>query len=53
MTEFGCLPAYGTLLGAVRHQGHILKDNRTNPDFTRNFMKIRKDHTTLLQDEEQ
>ena len=32
-------------------QGYILQDNRTNPDFTQNFMKIRKDHTTFLQDE--
>lgn len=32
-------------------EGYILQDGRTNPDFTQSFMKIRKDHTTFLQDE--
>ena len=32
-------------------KGYILQNTRTNPDFTQNFTKIRKDHTTFLQDE--
>ncbi len=30
---------------------YILQNTRTDPDFTQNFTKIRKDHTTFLQDE--
>lgn len=32
-------------------KGYLLQNVRTNPDFTQNFTKIRKDHTTFLQDE--
>lgn len=32
-------------------KGYILQNTRTYPDFTQNFTKIRKDHTTFLQDE--
>ena len=32
-------------------KGYILQNTRTDPDFTQNFTKIRKDHTTFLQDE--
>lgn len=31
--------------------GYILQNVRTDPDFTQSFTKIRKDHTTFLQDE--
>lgn len=30
---------------------YILQNTRTDPDFTQNFTKIRKDHTTFLQNE--
>lgn len=32
-------------------KGYILQNTRTDPDFTQNFTKIRKDHTTFLQGE--
>ncbi len=32
---------------------YILQNIRTNPDYTNTFSKIRKDHTTFLQDEEE
>lgn len=32
-------------------KGYILQNIQTDPDFTQNFTKIRKDHTTFLQDE--
>lgn len=32
-------------------KGYILQNTRTDSDFTQNFTKIRKDHTTFLQDE--
>lgn len=32
-------------------KGYLLQNVRTNPDFTQSFTKIRKDHTTFLQDE--
>lgn len=32
-------------------KGYILQNTKTDPDFTQNFTKIRKDHTTFLQDE--
>lgn len=32
-------------------EGYILQNGRTDVDFTQNFTKIRKDHTTFLQDE--
>ena len=32
-------------------KGYILQNTRTDPVFTQNFTKIRKDHTTFLQDE--
>jgi lipopolysaccharide cholinephosphotransferase len=34
-------------------KGYILQNTRTDPDFTQNFTKIRKDHTTFLQGEEE
>ena len=34
-------------------ENYILQDSRINPDFTQNFLKIRKDHTTFLQSEEE
>lgn len=33
----------------VAPTGYILQNSRTDPDFTQNFTKIRKDHTTFLQ----
>jgi len=33
--------------------GYILQNVRTDPDYTNTFTKIRKDHTTFLQDEEE
>lgn len=32
-------------------EGYLLQNTRTDPDFTQNFTKIRKDHTTFLQDD--
>lgn len=32
-------------------KGYIIQDVRINPDYTNNFAKIRKDHTTFMQDE--
>lgn len=32
-------------------KGYILQNSRTDPDFTQNFTKIRKDGTTFLQEE--
>jgi lipopolysaccharide cholinephosphotransferase len=32
-------------------KGYILQNIRTNPDYTNSFTKIRKDHTTFLQNE--
>lgn len=32
-------------------KGYILQNTRTDSDFTQNFTKIRRDHTTFLQDE--
>lgn len=32
----------------VAPRGYILQNTRTEPDFTQNFTKIRKDHTTFL-----
>ena len=32
-------------------EGYILQNVRTDPDYTNTFTKIRKDHTTFLQDE--
>lgn len=34
-------------------KGYILQNTRTDSDFTQNFTKIRKDHTTFLQGEEE
>lgn len=35
----------------VAPEGYILQNVRTNPDYTNTFSKVRKDHTTFLQDE--
>lgn len=35
----------------VAPEGYILQNIRTDPDYTNTFTKIRKDHTTFLQDE--
>lgn len=40
-----------SIWNAVAPQGYILQNTRTDPDFSQNFSKIRKDHTTFLQDE--
>lgn len=32
-------------------KGYLIQNKRTNSDFTQNFSKIRKDHTTFIQDE--
>lgn len=32
-------------------KGYLLQNKRTDPDFTQNFTKIRKDNTTFIQDE--
>lgn len=32
-------------------EGYILQNIRTNPDYTNTFSKVRKNHTTFLQDE--
>lgn len=37
----------------VAPEGYILQNTRTDPDFSQNFTKIRKDHTTFLQTEEE
>lgn len=45
---------YETLLRIwqnVAPEGYILQNVRTDPDFTQSFTKIRKDHTTFLQEE--
>lgn len=33
--------------------GYLLQNKRTDPDFTQNFTKIRKDHTAFIQSEEE
>ncbi len=33
--------------------GYLLQNKRTDSDFTQNFTKIRKDHTTFIQNEEE
>lgn len=35
----------------VAPKGYILQNVRTDPDFTQSFTKIRKDHTTFVQDD--
>ena len=40
-----------TIWNEAAPKGYILQNTRTDPDFTQNFTKIRKDHTTFLQDE--
>ena len=35
----------------VAPKGYLLQNKRTDSDFTQNFTKIRKDHTTYIQDE--
>lgn len=37
----------------VAPQGYLLQNKRTDPDFTQNFTKIRKDNTTFIQSEEE
>ena len=32
-------------------EGYLIQNKRTNDDFTQNFSKIRKNHTTFIQDE--
>ena len=39
-----------SLWGENPPEEYILQNVRTNPDFTQSFTKIRKDHTTFLQD---
>ena len=34
-------------------KGFLIQNTRTDPDFTQNFTKIRKDHTAFLQSEEE
>ena len=36
---------------SVAPKEYILQNARTNPDFTQSFSKVRKNHTTFLQDE--
>lgn len=40
-----------TIWNEAAPKGYILQNTRTDPDFTQNFTKIRKDHTTFLQGE--
>lgn len=35
----------------VAHEGYIMQNKENTPAFTQSFTKIRKDHTTFLQDE--
>lgn len=35
----------------VEHNGYIMQNKENTPSFTQSFTKIRKDHTTFLQDE--
>lgn len=42
-----------SLWADVAPSEYLLQNNRTNPDFTQNFSKIRKNHTAFVQDEEE